>query len=87
MEIKIINEEKNELDLEIDNLTIVELLRVYLNKESNVKLAAWKRPHPSKNPILHIETSSGTPKAAVKKAISVVEKELDKASEEFKKAK
>jgi len=80
MEIKILKEDKNSLDVEIDNLTIVELLRIYLNKEG-VKLAAWKREHPSKNPILHIEASS--PKKLLKKVIGNIQRELDGISSEF----
>lgn len=82
MEIKVVSEEKGKLDIEIDNLTIVELMRNYLNKEPGVKLAAWRREHPSKNPILHIEADN--PKAVAKKAISAIQKDLDKYSKEFK---
>ena len=87
MDIKIIKQDKTTIDIEIENLTIVELLRAYLNKESGIKLAAWKRDHPSKNPVLHLELTSGNPKAVVKKAISAIQKDLDKLVDEFKKAK
>ena len=82
MQVKIINQSKNSIDVEIDNLTIVELLRVYLNKDSSVKLAAWKREHPYKSPVLHLESSN--PKATIKKAISAIQKDLDKYEKEFK---
>ena len=85
MEVKILNQEKNTLDVELDNLTMVEVLRVYLNKESGVKLAAWKRDHPFKNPVLHVEADN--PKSALKKAITAVEKDIDNAVSEFKKLK
>lgn len=84
MEVKIIKDEKNELDLEINSLTIAELLRVYLNKE-DVEMVAWKRDHPKTNPVLHIKADN--PKKAVKKAISTIEKELKQAHDEFKKLK
>ncbi|MBU2616085.1 MAG: hypothetical protein KKC19_03200 [Nanoarchaeota archaeon] len=84
MEVKILNDERNELDIELDSLTIAEVLRVYLNKEG-AKLAAWKRDHPTKNPILHIEGDN--PKKLLKRAIATLEKEIDKAVEEFKKLK
>jgi DNA-directed RNA polymerase subunit L len=84
MEVKIINEEKNKLDIELGSLTIAEILRVYLNKEG-AKLAAWKRDHPTKNPILHIEADN--PKKLLKKAIATLEKEIDKTVDEFKKLK
>jgi DNA-directed RNA polymerase subunit L len=87
MEIKILKQEKNILDIELDNLTIVEVLRVYLNKEAGIKLAAWDREHPFKNPVLHVETSSGDAKSAVKKAIAAIEKDIDNAVSEFKKLK
>lgn len=82
--IKILKDEKNELDLECDNLTIIELLRVYSNKEG-AKLAAWRREHPTKNPVLHVEGEH--PKKIVLKAIAEAQKELDKYSDEFKKMK
>jgi DNA-directed RNA polymerase subunit L len=84
VELKILKEEKTEMDIEISNLTIAELLRVYINKEG-ADMVAWKRDHPTKNPVLHIK--SDNPKKLVKKAIESIEKELDKISDEFKKAK
>ena len=84
MEIKILKDEKNELDIELSSLTIAEILRVYLNKEG-VKLAAWRREDPAKSPILHIEDSN--PKKLLKKAISTIEKEVDAVVNEFKKLK
>jgi DNA-directed RNA polymerase subunit L len=84
MQVKIIKEDKNSLDIELGSLTIAEILRVYLNKEG-AKLAAWKRDHPTKNPILHIEADN--PKKLLKKAIATLEKEIDKTVDEFKKLK
>lgn len=84
MEIKILKDEKNELDIELSSLTIAEVLRVYLNKEG-AKLAVWKRDHPTKNPVLHIEADN--PKKLLKKAIATLEKEIDKTVDEFKKLK
>ena len=84
MEIKILKDEKTELDVEISSLTIAEVLRVYLNKEG-AKLAAWKREHPTKNPVLHIEGDN--PKKLLKSAIANLEKEIDTAVADFKKLK
>lgn len=84
MEVAIIKDEKGSLDVELDSLTIAELLRAYVNKE-DVKIAAWKREHPTKNPVLHIEADN--PKKALKSAIASIEKDLDTALEEFKKLK
>ena len=74
MEIKILSDEKDSLDIELNNLTIAELLRVYLN-ENGAKLAVWKRDHPSKNPVLHIEGNN--PKKILKETISNLENEID----------
>ncbi|MEK6914811.1 MAG: RpoL/Rpb11 RNA polymerase subunit family protein [Nanoarchaeota archaeon] len=87
MEINIINDEKNELVVSIDNQTIVEIIRTYLNKDSNVKLAAWKKEHYSKPLILKIKTDGKTAKKALSEAISKIQKDLEKYKEEFKKAK
>lgn len=84
MEVRILKEDKTSMDIEIGSLTIAEVLRTYLNKEG-AKLAAWRREHPTKNPVLHIE--SDNPKKLLKKAISEIEKETDKVVEEFNKLK
>lgn len=84
MEIKILKEEKEVLDVELGNLTVAELLRIYLN-ENGAKLAVWKRDHPSKNPVLHVEGSN--PKKLVKDTIEKLSKEIDSFVDEFKKLK
>ena len=84
MEIKVLNEDKASMDIEISDLTVVELMRVYLNKEG-ADVAAWKRDHPSKNPVLHVEASN--PKKLVQKAIDSVKKELTTLEADFKKLK
>ncbi len=84
MEVKIIKEDKNTLDVEINSLTMVELLRGYLNQEG-AKMAAWKREHPFKNPVLHIEGDN--PKKLLQKAIASAEKDIDKIVDDFKKLK
>lgn len=84
MEIKILTDEKNELKLELDNLTIAEILRVYLHQDDSVSFAAWNREHPSKPAVLLVKTKDKTAKKAVKDAISRIEKETDKLVKEFK---
>lgn len=81
---KILKEDKNEIEVEIPSLTIVEILRVYLNKDSAVEFAAWKREHPTKNPILKIKTNGKTCKKALKEAINSITKDLDKVDKDFK---
>ncbi|MFA4960063.1 MAG: hypothetical protein WC548_00165 [Candidatus Pacearchaeota archaeon] len=84
MEIKILKDEKTELDIELGSLTIAEVLRAYLNK-NDAKIATWRRDHPSKNPILHIESDNA--KKTLKDAIAQLEKEIDSAIDSFKKLK
>ena len=87
MEIKVLNSSKDEIEVEVESITIVEILRVYLNKDSNVTLAVWKREHPTKNPVLLVKTSGKTAKKAIDDAVSAVTKDLDKAADDFKKLK
>ncbi len=85
MEIKVIKDEKNNLVVELDNQTIAELLRVYLNRDSDVEFAAWKRQHPDNPVIFEIKTSGKDPKKIIDSTISLIEKELLKLSDDFKK--
>ena len=87
MEIQILKSSKEEIELEIENLTIAEILRVYLNKDSAVTFAAWKREHPTKKPILLVKTKGKTAKKAIDDAVSQIGKDLDKIESEFKKMK
>ena len=81
------NSSKDEMELEIDNLTLVEILRVYLNKDSGVSFAAWKREHPTVSPILKVQTKGKTAKKAIHDAVSAIVKDLDKIEVDFKKMK
>jgi len=88
MESKFLKDEKNEAEIELDNLTAAEILRVYLNKDDGVDFAAWKRPHPMKKAIiLKIKTKGKTARKALSDAVSEIEKESDKLVAEFKKSK
>jgi len=87
MEINILKDSKEEIEVEIESLTMVEILRVYLNKDSSVTFAAWKREHPTKKPILAVRTKGKTPKKALNDAISAITKDLDGIEADFKKLK
>ncbi len=87
MEMKVLKGSKDEIELEVDNLTIVEILRVFLNKDSSVSFAAWRRAHPTKNPILLVKTKGKTAKKAITDAVNSITKELDKIEDDFKKLK
>jgi len=84
MEVKILKDEKDVLEVEINNVTVAEVIRVYLN-EKGAKLAVWSRDHPTSNPILHIEGEK--PKKLLKDSIAVLDKDIDSVVNEFKKLK
>lgn len=86
MEVKIIKNEKDNLLLEMDNQTVAEILRVYLNEDENVSMAAWKRVHPDKPVIFEIKTKGKSAKKALEDAAAKVEKDSEKYADEFKKA-
>ena len=87
MDIEILKGSKDEMEVRLENVTLVEILRVYLNKDDSVSFAAWKREHPSEKPILKLTTKGKTAKKALTDAVSAIEKDLDKIEENFKKIK
>lgn len=87
MEINILKNSKEEIEFQLDNLTLVEILRVYLNKDSTVTFAAWKREHITKNPIMLVKTKGKTAKKALNDAILEITKDLDLIESDFKKLK
>lgn len=86
MEVKVLKDEKDNLVVELDSQTIAELVRVYLNKDDAVVLAAWKRENPQKPVILEIKTKGKTARKVLDDAVSDIEKEAGKYLDEFKKA-
>lgn len=86
MELKILRDEKNELEFKIDNHTIAEILRVYLNEDNSVKMVAWRKEHYSKPLLFRIETDGKSAKKSLSDAISKLQKDLEKYGDEFKKA-
>lgn len=77
MEYEILKNDKNEMEVSIANLTIAEVLRVYLNEDSSVEFAAWKRDHPLKPAVLRVETKGKTAKKALEDAVAKISKEAD----------
>ncbi len=75
MQIEMLKSDKNEVELRIDNLTVAETLRVYLN-EQGIDFAAWRREHPSKPVVFKIKSSKSTVKKAVSEAVSAIKKDL-----------
>ena len=83
-QIKQISAYVTQLEIEIDNLTIAETLRSFLWEDENVSTAAWKKEHPTKNPVLLIQTKGKTAKKALLDCIARIEKVNDKILDEFK---
>lgn len=87
MEIKIIKDSKDEIEFQTDSLTIAELLKVYLNRDDSVSVAAWKREHITENPIVLVKTKGKTAKKAINDAVSAITKDLDGFESDLKKMK
>lgn len=76
MKIEFIKDEKDDVEIAIDNTTIAELMRVYLNK-AGVKFVAWRREHPSKPVIMKIQSSGESVKKAVGEAVELAQKDIN----------
>ena len=87
MKVNVLKQSKEEIEVELDNLTLAEILRVYLNKDSSVSFAAWKREHPTEKPILKVKAKGKTAKKVINDAVSSIVKDLDKVESDFKKMK
>ena len=84
MQIEISKQGKNEVELKIDNVTVAEILRVYLNK-NGIDFAAWRREHPSKPITMLIKSSGKNVTKEVADAIDAIKKDLSKISNLVKK--
>ena len=85
MIVNVLKNEKNHLEVELENLTIAELIRNSLWDDSAVTLAAWKREHPTKHPVLIIRTSGKSAKKALTDSIERMKKLNEKVLAEVKK--
>ena len=83
MNVEVVSAEKDDVELKIDNPTIAEVMRVYLNEVDGVKFAAWRREHPSKPVIMRIQATSV--KKSVSDAVSAIQKDLGALSAAAKK--
>ena len=86
MEIKVLKHDKNTLEVDIDNLTIAELLRDMLWQDKATELSAWHRDHPSKNPKLILHTQGKDAKKVLIETIEKTQKLNSEMLSEFKKA-
>ena len=84
MQIEIIKQDKNDVELKLDNATIAEIIRVYLNA-GGIDFAAWRKEHPAKPLIMKIQSSNKTVKKAIADSVSAIKKDLSKISADLKK--
>lgn len=84
MNVEVIKAEKEEIELHIDNLTIAEIVRVYLYK-TGTDFAAWRREHPSKPILFDIRSSTKSIKKAVSDAVVEIKKDCGKITALVKK--
>ena len=87
MDINVLKSSKEEIEVELGNVTMAEILRVYLNKDSSVAFAAWRRDHPSSKPVLKVKTKGKSVTKAISDAVFNIIKDLDKVESDFAKMK
>ena len=88
MEIKIIEEKKNRIMVEIggEDSTFCNLVKKELWNDEHVKVAAYNIDHPMiGKPVMIIETDGEDPRNALADAAKRIQKELDKFKTEFSK--
>jgi len=80
MEIRLINKEKDSMEIEIigEDETLLEPLKQKLLEDKNVELATYLTGHPMlENPKIFVKVKSGKPQAAFKKAAKALTNEYD----------
>lgn len=90
MEIKVLEKTKNMLKIEIvgEDHTFVNALRKELNNDKDVKIAGYELAHSLvSNPVLIVETSSKSPKAALLDAVKRLKESNSELRDKFKKLK
>ncbi len=86
MEVKLLKEEKDYLEIELDNLTTAEIVRKYLWKNKNTLIAGWKREHPTKPIVITLKTK-GDAKKVLKETIEKLRDDIDEIKKAVKKVK
>ncbi len=87
MDIEILSSKDNVLEIIVKNEshTLLNLLVDELNKDSNVKYATYALVHPLENKVKMIVMTDGsvTPLSAIRRAISSIDKKIDKLRKEL----
>jgi DNA-directed RNA polymerase subunit L len=82
MEMKILKQEKDNVELKMNNVTVAEILRVYLNAQG-IDFAAWRKEHPDRPIIMKIQGKDV--KKEVSNAVKAIKKDLDEIVKGVKK--
>lgn len=80
MELKLINKEKDSMEIEIlgENETLLEPLKQKLLEDENVEIATFLMGHPMlESPKLIVKVKSGKPQAALKKAAKALANDFE----------
>jgi len=88
MEIKIIEESKNKIIVEVqgEDATLCNALRKELMNDEAVKTAAYAKKHPMiGSPYIIVETSGKNPRDALLEAAKRLKKEIEKFRKDFDK--
>lgn len=83
MNVDVIHQDKANAEIRLDNITIAEILRVYL-AEQGADFVAWRREHPSKPVVMKLTSEKGVSKM-MGLAVSALKKDLDSLRAIFKK--
>ncbi len=75
MEIKIREHTKNEVEISIDNQTVAEIVRQYLNA-NNIEFAAWRREHPTQPIIMRVHSSGKSVSGEIADAVNAIKKDM-----------
>ena len=88
MEIKVLEETKNRIKMQIidESHTLCNLLRKELWNDSNIKAAAYAIEHPVVGiPVLIVETNGKNPRDVILEAVKRLKKDTDKFKKAFQK--
>lgn len=84
MKVKVLEKSQNEIKIELDDLTLCELIRKELWEDKSLVQASYSRKHPIENPILHVQTEGKSAKKALQDAIKRLEKKNEELIKVFK---
>ncbi len=84
MNVEVVSQEKNDADINLDSVTIAEVMRVYLT-QNGADFAVWRREHPSKPVLLKVSSSGKTVAKAVSDSVAAIKKDCAKVLSVVKK--